>query len=270
MRYALVIALAAVAPLLACAAPTESADSLLAKMPPVPADAQAAYAQWTDDQGSITYGPAVLALRKELQDASDASNTPPPEQGPEVQPSQADIAIANTIGPYADANLARKINDLMSQVGALDQAWLAGETKLNAERVAAFQAIKPCPEDKAGNLRPVGSLQAVTDRYADMRFALAKTYLAKFAALQAQLVAMVRPEAAHVDKIIADWNKLPNSFMKSSLYNAIKNNYAVAVSHVSEVLALETLGSRRAAQGVADKRVVDGKLKVATPCTWIP
>jgi len=270
MRCAFVIAGAAIAGSLATAAPTESAVLLLAKMPFIPADAPAAYAQWKDVQGSIEFGPVILALRKELQGAADASNTAPPEQGPEVQPSQADIALANTIGPYADSALPRKVNDLMNQAGALGQAWQADETKLAAERVAAFQAIKPCPEDKAGNLRPVGSLQAVADHYSDLRLALAKTYLAKFAALQAQLWALIQPEATHVDQMIADWNKLPTSFMKASLYNAIKNNYAVAVSHVSDVLALETIGSRRAAQGVADKRVVDAKLKVQTPCTWIP
>ena len=269
MRYALVIALVA-APLFVFGAPTESAIALLAKMPPGPADAPAAYAQWKDDQGSLTYGPLVAALRKELQDASDASNTPPPTLGPEVQPSQSDIALANTIGPYADATLPGRIDGLMNKVGALDRAWLAEETKLNAERAAAFQAIKPCPEDKAGNLRPVASLQAVADHYSEMRFALARTYLAKFTALQAQLFAMIKPEAAHIDAIIADWKKLPNSFMKSSLYHAVSNNYAVAVSHVSEVLALETIGSRRAAQSVADKGAVDRKLKLATPCTWIP
>ncbi len=70
--------------------------------------------------------------------------------------------------------------------------------------------------------------------------------------------------------MVADWNKLPNSSMKTMMYNAVKNIYAVAVSDVSQVLALETIGSRRAAQGVADKGVVDGKLKVTTACTWIP
>jgi hypothetical protein len=39
---------------------------------------------------------------------------------------------------------------------------------------------------------------------------------------------------------------------------------------VSQVLALETTGSRRAAQGVADKGVVDSKLKVTSNGTWIP
>jgi hypothetical protein len=270
MRCVFVTAGAMIAVSLASAAPTESAVLLLAAMPVVPTDAPAAYAQWKDVQGSIEYGPVILALRKELQDAADASNTPPPEKGPEVQPTQADIALANTIGPYADSDLPRKVNALMSQAGALNQAWLADETKLNAARVAAFQAVKPCPEDKAGNLRPVASLQAVADHYSDLRLALAQTYLAKFAGLQAQLLGLIQPEAAHVDKIIADWNKLPNSFMKASLYNAIRNNYAVAVSHVSEVLALETTGSRRAAQAVADRRAVDAKLKVQTPCTWIP
>jgi hypothetical protein len=192
----------------------------------------------------------------------------PPQQGPEVTPSQADIALANTIGPYPDADLHNKINNLMNQVGQTDQAWLGAETKLNDQRVAAFNAIMPCPPDK--NVRPVASLQQVANQYSDQRFALAKTYLGKFAALDAQLAALVQPEAAHADKIVADWNKLPNSFMKTSLYNAIKNNYAVAISDVSQVLALETIGSRRAAQGVADKGVVDGKLKVTTACTWIP
>ena len=270
MKCAFLIAWATVAGSLASAAPAESVVSLLARMPAVPADAQAAYSQWKDVSGSIDYGPSVLALRKELQAAGEAASTPPPEAGPEVQPSQADIALANTIGPYPDAGLPRKINDLMGQAGALDRAWLADETRLNAERAAAFQAIKPCPEDKSGNTRPVAKLQAVADQYSDLRLALAKTYLAKVAALQAKLVASLQLEAAHVDKIIADWNKLPNSFMKASLYNAIRNNYAVAVSHVSEVLALETGGSRRAAQAVADKRVVDARLKVGTPCAGIP
>jgi hypothetical protein len=270
MKCAFLIAWAVIAGSLASAAPTESMVSLLARMPVVPADAPAAYSQWKDVDGSIDYGPSVLALRKELQAAGEAGSTPPPETGPEVQPAPADIALANTIGPYADSDLPRKINDLMGQAGALNQAWQADETRLNAERAAAFQAIKPCPEDTSGNARPVASLQAVADRYSDLRLALAKTYLAKFAALQAKLVALLQLEAAHVDQIIADWTKLPNSFMKASLYNAIKNNYAVAVSHVSEVLALETGGSRRAAQAIADKRAVDARLKVATPCTGIP
>ncbi len=270
MRCALVITLATTAVSLAAAAPTESVLLLLAKMPVTPAAAPAAYKQWKDDHGSIEYGPLVLALRKELQTAADASNTPPPETGPEVQPTQADIALANTIGPYADADLPRKVDELMNQVGTLGQAWQADETKLAAGRAAAFQALKPCPGDASGNSRPVAGLQAVADHYADLRLALAKSYLAKFAALQAKLVGLLSPEAAHVDQIVADWNKLPNSFMKSSLYNAIKNNYAVAVSHVSEVLALETAGSRRAAQVVADQRVLDAKLKVAAPCAGIP
>ena len=270
MRCALVIALATTAGSLVSAAPTESAVSLLARMPAVPADAPAAYSQWKDVHGSIDYGPSVLALRKELQVAGEAGSTPPPEAGPEVQPSPADIALANTIGPYADSDLPRKVNDLMGQAGALDQAWQADEARLSAGRAAAFQAIKPCPEDKSGNARPVAGLQVVADHYSDLRLALARTYLAKFAALQAKLVALLQPEAAHVDKIIAEWNRLPNSFLKASLYNAIRNNYAVAVSHVSEVLALETGGSRRAAQAVADKRAVDARLKVAAPCAGIP
>ena len=88
MRCAFLIAWAAIAGSLASAAPTESVVSLLARMPAVPADAQAAYSQWKDVHGSIDYGPSVLALRKELRAAGDAGSTRRPRSGPKFSPRQ--------------------------------------------------------------------------------------------------------------------------------------------------------------------------------------
>src|SRR5262249_2671714 len=108
-------------------APTSrNAQASLARVPPLPATAEAAYGQWVDNGGVLNPGPAFESLRDDIKAQVLSLSRPAPAAGPEGGVSRKDQALAEKITAFTDtARVEQNIRSVRTTQAALVQKWQA-------------------------------------------------------------------------------------------------------------------------------------------------
>ncbi len=194
-----------------------SAQAWLSKVPPLPATAEAAYAQWVDISGGLKPGPASDqvsdGIKAEVLSLSRAVLAP---VGPTMPVSTRDKALLDKISVFPDtATVVQKIQAARTEQAALLQQWQAELNALEQRRVRARSALPAC-HNEAGTPSQA-AIRDVEQSFSQQKVAIAVHYLAQFRPRVEQLLAAVAPRIEHGDAVMDTWTKLRNPFKKAEL-----------------------------------------------------
>jgi hypothetical protein len=296
--------LAALLPICALAA-VPTLTGLLARVPAVPRDAPAAYAQWVDARGDLKPGAGFAQLERDIQATMMAPAT---------------HAAANSIAmqyatPEGQAKLkAMTMEEKMALAQQMQQAQMAqmgggGATAVSDNDGALLRRIQPNPSvlmirGKLADIAPrmgqieqqwqaddarldktrdadlaklpickseagepsLLSIKGVMLATADKHIALAATYLPKYQALANEKRALVAQEAKSADDAQAAFNQIGNPVLRNQMQAVVTGQVANTAADVSLVLGIVETGSKRAAETVAQKKQYEIQYAAAKGC----
>lgn len=252
-RFALA-ALAAAIPVAALAgAPTITA--LLSRVPPVPHDAAAAYAQWTDANGTLSKGRAFTDLENEITNAAKSLMMAAQSGGGSMMPgavSPHDQAAMKLIQPNPQsAQLRTKIAQAAASLATVRNAYEQDVQKLDAAENAEIAKLPVCPGE-AGEPSDRASL-AVKLKYADQRIGLANSALGKDATIVGDVHHAVASETTYTDNAFTAWASMSDGMMKTVGRMTVAGMQVAAIGDVGVVLGYVEDSSKSAAEAVANK-----------------
>jgi len=242
------------------AAPTMlSAQEWLAQVPPLPATADAAYAQWSDVSGVLTPNAVsqkvsagikaqVLALARAVE--------PPPGVSGGLNAHDKPLVAKIAVFPDTGAVL-QKVKAAQTDQAALLQKWHAELNSLEQRRLRARGALPACHNEASTPSQ--ASIRDVEQSFNKERIEIAVRYLAEFQPRLDQLLAALSPQIAHGDATLSAWNRLGNPFKRAELapiaHGAASDalqDVALIQSYIQEVskLAARTISERNALQRV--------------------
>jgi len=305
MRRLVLAATALALPLAALAAGVSTTTALLNRVPALPHDAPAAYAQWIDKNGDLTQGPAYAGLEADIKTAEMAPmaqqnaamnsimqkySTPQGQaelahmtmaQKMEVarQMQAAQMGGAMTGGAVSDSDgaLIRKmqpsdavirIRTKMADIAArlgAIEQQWAGEDAKLATARDAALAKLPICKGEAGEPSML-SIKGVMLDYAGKRIALAVGQLPKYQALANEKRALVAEETKSADDAWAAYQHLQSPMLRNQMHGLVAGSVANAANDVAALLGIVEAGSKRAAQAVAQKKGYEAQYKDAKGC----
>jgi hypothetical protein len=243
-----------------------NAQSWLEALPPLPATAEEAYAQWTDTSGNLKPGPAqeriAAALKAQIL-LLERPVEPTPTSGGPV--SAKDRALAAQITVFPDsAGLQPSIQAARNMQVSLEQKWRSDAANIEQHRLADRSALPAC-HNEAGAPSPL-SIREVEERYAQQKVALAERYLAQFQPALQQLKATVIPRVQHGDTALAAWLQLRNAGLKTQLAPLARGAQSNALLDVGLVQTYSEEVSKLAARAAADKKALERVYAQAKGC----
>jgi hypothetical protein len=202
---------------IAMSAQAMSAQAWLSRVPPLPATADAAYAQWVDISGGLKPGPASDqvsgGIKAEVLSLSRPVEPPASSGGPL---SAHDQVLTGKISVFPDtAAVLQRIQAARVVQAALLQKWHAELNALEQQRVKARGALPAC-HNEAGTPSQA-SIRDVEQSFSQQKIEIAVRYLAQFQPLLDQLLAAVSPRIAHGDAVMDAWTKLRSQSKKAEL-----------------------------------------------------
>ncbi len=252
-RFALVAILAAIPATAVAGAPTITA--MLARIPPGPHDAAAAYAQWTDSNGTLSKGPVLTGLENELNGAAKTmmTSTMPGGGSMAMGPvSEHDQAVMKQIQQYPQSVALHSANMHAGlALSGLRDNYDSAVEKLGEAENAEIAKLAVC-SGEAGLPSDRATL-AVKLKYADQRIALANATLGKEAPLVEGVRRGVVAETTYIDNIFTAWASMSGGMMKTVTHANVVGMQAIGMSDVGLVLTYVEDASKSAAQAVADK-----------------
>jgi hypothetical protein len=201
----------------AMSAQAMSAQAWLSRVPPLPATADAAYAQWVDISGGLKPGPAsdqvsegikaeVLSLSRPVESPSGSGGSL----------SAHDQVLTEKISVFPDtAAVLQKIQAARAAQATLLQKWHADLNALEQQRVLARGALPAC-HNEAGTPSQA-SIRDVEQSFSRQKIEIAVRYLAQFQPLVDQLLVAVSPRIEHGDAVMDAWTKLRSQSKKAQL-----------------------------------------------------
>ena len=173
------------------AAPTSmSAQAWLSRVPPLPATADAAYAQWVDISGVLKPGPASDQVNDGILRPGAEPLPPGATAGrlaPGVPYSARDKALLEKVSVSPDTGaVLQKIQAAQTAQGALLQKWHAELNALEQRRVQARGALPAC-HGEAGTPSQA-AIRDVEQSFSQQKIEIAVHYLAQFQPLLDQLL----------------------------------------------------------------------------------
>jgi hypothetical protein len=189
---------------------TLPAQAWLARLPPPPATAEAAYAQWTDTSGTLKPAPQIEKIREGIKSEvlvlSRASQPPTGAAGPL---SRHDQVLAGRISAFPDtARVLQNIQAARTAQSGLIQKWNADLHTLEQRRLHDRSALPAC-HNEAGV--PAPSQLAIRDvelAYVREKISIAAQYLEQFKPVFQQMLAAVSPRMEHGDTVMDAWEGL--------------------------------------------------------------
>jgi len=282
-----------------------TAASLLGQTPGLPANAQAAFAEWVLQDGTLRDGPRYAAFTQSLKQAalsplpgqsgnaqSLAAQYATPEGQKKLAAMSLDqkIALAHQMsgqpsgaamasGPVSQSDIARikdvqlypQTGDVRKHLSTINGKMVDLEKKWDADSKKiddeqnAAYRKLPLCPSEAGE--PSGiALRDLYRTYQDKRIALATNYLPKFQPLLTELKAAVAPEIAHGDRAVASWSAISNPGQKSALHGIAQGARNAAIGDAGQPFGLVEQVSKKAATTIADRKQIDITYAHAAGC----
>lgn len=234
-----------------------SAQAWLAKLPPLPATAEAAYSQWVDISGGLKPGPASEqvseGIKAEVLSLSRAVPIPPVGYGAGV--SARDKALIEKISVFPDtAVVLQSIQASRTAQAALLQKWHGELNALEQRRLRARGALPAC-HNEAGTPSQA-SIRDVEQSFSQQKIEIAVRYLAQFQPLLEQLLAAVSPRIAHGDAVMEAWTKLRNPFKQAELAPVAHGSENDALLDVALIQSYIQDVSKLAARPISDRNAL--------------
>jgi len=243
-----------------------TAQDWLAAVPPLPATAEDAYAQWVDVSGSLRPGSAFEKVADGIK-AQSMALARPTQSGAAAGGalSAHDQALVASIAAFPDsAVVARNTQAARTAQEALLQKWRAELATLEQHRLLERSALPAC-RNEAGAPSQL-AIRAVELSYARQKLAVAKRYLSLFQPLVAQMKAAVTPRIQHADAAMAAWSQLHNAGAKTQLAATARNAQTDALQDVGAVQEFIEQISQMAAKGVEEKNAMERVYALAQGC----
>jgi hypothetical protein len=267
--FARVLACAAVL----CSAATVSAaqkvvraEAWLARVPPPPVSAEAAYAQWIDASDGLKPGPEFEKVRdgikSEVLSLSRTVDRPAGAQGPM---SRHDQVLMGRISAFpGTAAVLQNIQAARTAQTALTQKWNAELRALEERRLRDRGALPAC-RNEAGAPSQL-AIREVELAYVQQRIDLAAHYLEQFQPVLQQMIAAVAPRIRHGDAVIGAWEELQNPGAQAQLAPVARTAEADALLDVGQVQDLIQGISKLAARPLAERKAVGRVYAQAKGC----
>jgi hypothetical protein len=243
-----------------------SAAAWLSEVPPLPATADAAHAQWVDVSGGLKPGPAyervsegikaeVLTLSRPMQAAV----------GSEGPVSAHDRALIEKISVFSDsAGVLPKIQVARTAQAALLQKWHAELNALEQRRLLARSALPACHNDAGAPSQ--AAIRDVEQSFLQQKIEIGVRYLGQFRPLVDQVLAAVSPRIEHGDAAMAAWTQLRNPVKKAELAPVARGAESDALLDVALVQSYIQDISKLAARPVAERNAVGRVYAQAKGC----
>ena len=258
------IALSALSPGWGIAAARQTtAGALLATVPALPTQVQAAYALWTDEGGDLKAGPAFKSVAEAIQSATAQAQSLRLDAAPSAQPSHAatrpvssqEQTLLGHIGTYpGGAAVQQAIQSAHNAQTALEQRWKQQIQALERQENQARSALAPCRGETGEPSQT--AIRDLALRFADQKIALADRYLPQFASLADQLRAAVGPRIEFGDSAMSAWRQLGNPAGSRQLAGIAAAAQSNAYADVGLVNLFVESVSKQGARAIADKKTV--------------
>jgi hypothetical protein len=238
----------------AAAAPTLlSAQDWLAQVPPLPATAESAYAQWSDVSGVLTPNATSAkvsdGIKNEVLVLARVVELPAGSSGPL---SGRDQVLVEKINVFPNSGaVPQKIQAARTDEAALLQKWHAELNSLEQRRIQARSALPAC-HNEAGTPSQA-SIRDVEQTFSKEKVEIALRYLAQFQPRLDQLLAAVSPRIAHGDATLSAWNRLGNRFKKAELAPVARGSESDALRDVALIQSYIQDISKLAARSISER-----------------
>jgi hypothetical protein len=242
--------------------------AFLARVPGLPANAQAAYAMWNDRNGDLTIGAPFKALEADLQKTMTTGmpgqDAGAPQMGAAAV-SPGDIALTKQIQFYpATVQIMQKTVAIQNASAALQAQWDKDAAALATAEAAERARLAVC-HGEAGEPSDL-AVKSVALNYAGKAIALADSYLPKFIGLAVQYRQTIAPEVAYGDNAAASWQKISNPGLKAQTVVLARGAESSALNDVARYLAFVEGISKKAARTVAGREGVERLYANAKGC----
>jgi hypothetical protein len=268
MKFAQVLACAAAlcSAVGATAPQPMSAEAWLSEVPPLPATADAAYAQWVDVSGGLKPGPASERVSNGIKtEVLTLSRPMPAAVGSEGPVSAHDRALIEKISVFSDtAAVLQKIQAARTAQAALLQKWRAELNALEQRRLLARSALPACHNDASAPSQ--AAIRDVEQSFLQQKIAIAVRYLGQFRPLVEQMLAAVSPRIGHGDSAMAAWAQLRGPDKKAQLAPVAHGAESDALLDVALVESYIQDISKLAARPVAERNAVGRVYAQAKGC----
>lgn len=243
-----------------------SAQEWLAKVPPLPATAETAYAQWLDVSGGLAPNAAAQKVTDGIKNEALSLARPiEPPTGQGGPPSARDQALEAKIQVFADTGaVLQKIRAAQTDQAALLQKWHAELNALEQRRVLARSALPACHNETG-----MPSQAAVRDielGFSKEKIEIALHYLADFQPRVDKLLAAVSPRIAHGDATLSAWEKLGSPFKRAELAPVARGAESDALGDVALLQSYIQQVSKLAARSISERNALQRVYANAKGC----
>jgi hypothetical protein len=242
------------------------AEAWLARVPPLPTTAEAAYAQWIDASDGLKPGPEFDKVRDGIKSEvlllSRTVERPTGTQGPV---SRHDQVLAGRISVFpGTAVVQQNIQAARTAQAALTQKWNADLQALEQRRLRDRGALPAC-HNEAGAPSQL-AIREVELAYVQQKAALAAQYLHQSQPVLQQLLTAVSPRIKHGDTVMSAWEELQNPGAQAQLAPVARASEADALLDVSLVQDFVQGVSKLAARPIADRNAIGRVYAQAKGC----
>jgi hypothetical protein len=249
------------------AAPTLiTAQDWLSQVPPLPATAESAYAQWNDVSGVLTPN----ALSQKVTDGIKAevltlARVPEPPLGSSGRLLKRDQALAEKIDVFPDAAaVLQKVRVAQTEQAAVLQKWHAELNSLEQRRLQARGALPACHNETGTPSQ--ASIRDVEQTFSKERIEIAVRYLADFQPRLDQLLAAVSSQIAFGDTSLSTWDKLGNPWKKAQLAPVARGAASDALQDVALIQSYIQVISKLAARSITERNAMQRVYAAAKGC----
>lgn len=185
------------------------AEAWLARVPPLPATSEAAYAQWVDASGGLRPGPEFEKVRDGIQSEisllSRPVQTTTGSQGAALTGHDRTLASKITVFPDT-AHTLQNIQAARAAQATLMQDWQAQLHRLEQRRLLERGALPACHNETGAPSQL--AIREIEIAYVQQRITTAAHYLEQFRPLVQRMLAAVSARIAHGDKVMQAWQDL--------------------------------------------------------------
>ena len=264
-------ALASVAVLCGAAAASATqkvvpAETWLERVPPPPASAEAAYAQWIDSSEGLKPGPQFEKVKDGIKsEVLLLSRTVERPAGPEGPVSRHDQILMGRIAVFPGTTAVQQsIQAARATQAALTQKWNTELHALEESRLRDRSALPACHHEAGAPAQL--AIREVELAYVQRRMALAAGYLEQFQPVVQQMLAAVAPRITHGDSVMAAWEELQNPGAQAQLAPIARSAETDALHDVEQVQSFIQAISKQAARPVADRKAIGRVYAQAKGC----
>jgi hypothetical protein len=235
-------------------------------MPPLPATAEAAYAQWIDASDGLKPGPQFAKVRdgmkSEVLALSRTVERPTGTQGPV---SGHDQVLMGRISVFpGTGGVLQNIQAARTAQTALTQKWNADLHALEQHRLQERSALPACHHDADAPSQL--AIREVELAYVQQKITLAAHYLQQFQPVLQQMLTAVSPRIKHGDAVMQAWEELQSPGSQAQLAPVARAAEADALLDVGQVQDLVQGISKLAARPVADRKAIGRVYAQAKGC----